>query len=89
MRPEPTNDDRAAWAQKALDAFPAREKPWNGITGKEELYLLRLNAGDLIADLLHLVRQKCLLSPEELRAFVLGALEVHNEELTEAMEAML
>jgi hypothetical protein len=75
---DPTNEDRAAWAQQALAAF-------GQVTGQRDAeYLTEPDmieeiTGDLIADLLHLVAQAGL-EPEQILA---AATELFEIELAE------
>lgn len=71
----PTNADRAAWAQEALDAFPAADND-------DET-----NIKDLITDLLHLARRQSADPAKfDAGAFAQSAALMHDMEVAEDEE---
>ena len=65
----PSNEDRADWAQEALNCFPASEPGQN-----------LQNLGDLLVDLMHLAKRE---GVEDMDTYLAGKLAVYNEEVQE------
>lgn len=70
------NRERAEWAREALDVFEARTAPLGG----EDMETM---VGDLVVDLLHLLRFEGVVKPKDARGWLEGRLSIYDGEVAD------